>query len=107
MGVCWYFFVFSSRRRHTRCALVTGVQRVLFRSQRTGPIWATTQTRNAPASRLTITDNQKRARYAVNRYEKLLCSRIAASCMCPWINVTIDDTLEIKNNDPPAIFSHE
>src|SRR3546814_4487714 len=27
----WFFF-FSSRRRHTRCALVTGVQRVLFRS---------------------------------------------------------------------------
>src|SRR3546814_11339141 len=25
-------FVFSSRRRHTRCALVTGVRRVLFRS---------------------------------------------------------------------------
>src|SRR3546814_2284530 len=24
---------FSSRRRHTRCALVTGVQRVLFRSE--------------------------------------------------------------------------
>src|SRR3546814_8909692 len=29
------FFFFSSRRRHTRCALVTGVRRVLFRS------WAT------------------------------------------------------------------
>src|SRR3546814_1058542 len=28
-----YFFFFSSRRRHTRCALVTGVQTVLFRSQ--------------------------------------------------------------------------
>src|SRR3546814_20590423 len=30
----WLFFLFffSSRRRHTRCALVTGVQRVLFRS---------------------------------------------------------------------------
>src|SRR3546814_374509 len=27
-----YYFFFSSRRRHTRCALVTGVQRVLFRS---------------------------------------------------------------------------
>src|SRR3546814_10561460 len=27
-----YFFFFSSRRRHTRCALVTGVQTVLFRS---------------------------------------------------------------------------
>src|SRR3546814_2671020 len=27
-------FFFSSRRRHTRCALVTGVQRVLFRSPR-------------------------------------------------------------------------
>src|SRR3546814_7237547 len=26
------FFFVSSRRRHTRCALVTGVQRVLFRS---------------------------------------------------------------------------
>src|SRR3546814_5046627 len=29
--MCVLFF-FSSRRRHTRCALVTGVQRVLFRS---------------------------------------------------------------------------
>src|SRR3546814_20068171 len=27
-------FFFSSRRRHTRCALVTGVQRVLFRSKK-------------------------------------------------------------------------
>src|SRR3546814_11545639 len=27
------FFFVSSRRRHTRCALVTGVQRVLFRSR--------------------------------------------------------------------------
>src|SRR3546814_19643312 len=26
-------FFFSSRRRHTRCALVTGVQSVLFRSE--------------------------------------------------------------------------
>src|SRR3546814_10729787 len=24
--LAWYFFLFSSRRRHTRCALVTGVQ---------------------------------------------------------------------------------
>src|SRR3546814_2887879 len=29
----YVFFFFSSRRRHTRCALVTGVQRVLFRSE--------------------------------------------------------------------------
>src|SRR3546814_6021316 len=27
-----YFLFFSSRRRHTRCALVTGFRRVLFRS---------------------------------------------------------------------------
>src|SRR3546814_5956047 len=27
------FFFFASRRRHTRCALVTGVRRVLFRSR--------------------------------------------------------------------------
>src|SRR3546814_9142814 len=26
MFVCGFFFFFSSRRRHTRCALVTGVQ---------------------------------------------------------------------------------
>src|SRR3546814_4690826 len=26
MSVCFLFFFFSSRRRHTRCALVTGVQ---------------------------------------------------------------------------------
>src|SRR3546814_955570 len=32
-GVCLYFF-FSSRRRHTRCALVTGVQTCAL------PIWA-------------------------------------------------------------------
>src|SRR3546814_5909332 len=32
--VLTWFFVFSSRRRHTRCALVTGVQSVLFRSKR-------------------------------------------------------------------------
>src|SRR3546814_5763878 len=31
-GVRVFVFFFSSRRRHTRCALVTGVQRVLFRS---------------------------------------------------------------------------
>src|SRR3546814_7120835 len=31
MDMCFYF-VISSRRRHTRCALVTGVQTVLFRS---------------------------------------------------------------------------
>src|SRR3546814_2897914 len=29
-----FLFFFSSRRRHTRCALVTGVRRVLFRSAR-------------------------------------------------------------------------
>src|SRR3546814_3413007 len=29
-------FFFSSRRRHTRCALVTGVQSVLFRSSQLG-----------------------------------------------------------------------
>src|SRR3546814_5166664 len=28
---CWVCFCCSSRRRHTRCALVTGVRRVLFR----------------------------------------------------------------------------
>src|SRR3546814_19972518 len=32
----FFAFFFSSRRRHTRCALVTGVQRVLFRSGATG-----------------------------------------------------------------------
>src|SRR3546814_4755431 len=30
--VLLFIFFFSSRRRHTRCALVTGVRRVLFRS---------------------------------------------------------------------------
>src|SRR3546814_3128372 len=30
----WVFFFFSSRRRHTRCALVTGVQTCAL------PIWA-------------------------------------------------------------------
>src|SRR3546814_3310152 len=32
LHLCMRLFFFSSRRRHTRCALVTGVQRVLFRS---------------------------------------------------------------------------
>src|SRR3546814_9802043 len=30
----YFYFFLSSRRRHTSCALVTGVQRVLFRSHR-------------------------------------------------------------------------
>src|SRR3546814_3534457 len=30
--MCTLVFFFSSRRRHTKCALVTGVQTVLFRS---------------------------------------------------------------------------
>src|SRR3546814_6615184 len=34
---CLYFFFFSSRRRHTRCALVTGVQTCAL------PIFATTR----------------------------------------------------------------
>src|SRR3546814_9952097 len=29
-----FVFFFSSRRRHTRCALVTGFRRVLFRSRK-------------------------------------------------------------------------
>src|SRR3546814_8619834 len=34
LSVCeLWLFLFSSRRRHTICALVTGVQRVLFRSE--------------------------------------------------------------------------
>src|SRR3546814_7345446 len=32
MWTCINIFFFSSIRRHTRCALVTGVRRVLFRS---------------------------------------------------------------------------
>src|SRR3546814_2798830 len=32
MWLCSFCFFFSSRRRHTRCALVTGFRRVLFRS---------------------------------------------------------------------------
>src|SRR3546814_16545883 len=37
MSVVEIYFFFSSRRRHTRCALVTGVQTVLFRSTSPGP----------------------------------------------------------------------
>src|SRR3546814_2450114 len=32
-GLCFIYFFFSSRRRHTRCALVTGVQTCAL------PIW--------------------------------------------------------------------
>src|SRR3546814_14922089 len=34
--MCWCVLFFSCRRRHTRCALVTGVRRVLFRAARFG-----------------------------------------------------------------------
>src|SRR3546814_4031939 len=33
LSLCKYYFFFSSRRRHTRCALVTGVQTFAL------PIW--------------------------------------------------------------------
>src|SRR3546814_8933374 len=42
-----HFFCFSSRRRHTRCALVTGVQRVLFRSRCRASTPTVTQARSA------------------------------------------------------------
>src|SRR3546814_3161842 len=41
-GVCWFFF--SSRRRHTRCALVTGVQTCalpISAQQASGERWKT------------------------------------------------------------------
>src|SRR3546814_19765952 len=38
VGCCADFFIFSSRRRHTRCALVTGVQTCAL------PIWAALDT---------------------------------------------------------------
>src|SRR3546814_3917523 len=43
-----YCFVFSSRRRHTRCALVTGVQTCAL------PIWLLLDTEHSPADVLTV-----------------------------------------------------
>src|SRR3546814_5567125 len=46
-----FFFFFSSRRRHTRCALVTGVQSVLFRSkggEPEGTAWTSLRFTNSP-----------------------------------------------------------
>src|SRR3546814_2438539 len=40
-GVLWFVFFFSSRRRHTRCALVTGVQTCAL------PIWTFRHDREA------------------------------------------------------------
>src|SRR3546814_4118718 len=37
----WIYFLFSSRRRHTRCALVTGVQTCAL------PIWGSCDSRSA------------------------------------------------------------
>src|SRR3546814_10791980 len=43
MFVCVVFFFFSSRRRHTRCALVTGVQTcalpICLRREPPGEVW--------------------------------------------------------------------
>src|SRR3546814_3671870 len=40
--VDWFYFFFSSRRRHTRCALVTGVQTCAL------PIWPVSAPPDAP-----------------------------------------------------------
>src|SRR3546814_1455120 len=37
--VIWFIFFFSSRRRHTRCALVTGVQTCALPISTVGPIY--------------------------------------------------------------------
>src|SRR3546814_1830003 len=54
----WFVFFFSSRRRHTRCALVTGVQTCAFRS----PVglfcafvcWQGLKTRETPMRKLPV-----------------------------------------------------
>src|SRR3546814_6312316 len=52
--VCVCFFFFSSRRRHTRCALVTGVQTCALPISLSLPTW-----QNAPNAYLTSNDASK------------------------------------------------
>src|SRR3546814_17686355 len=40
MSLCLFFFLFSSRRRHTRCALLTGVQTCALPIYRPEPTFA-------------------------------------------------------------------
>src|SRR3546814_2981138 len=54
-----FIFFFSSRRRHTRCALVTGVQTVLFRSD---------VGRELPRDGATTGDLLVRGHWVVDRY---------------------------------------
>src|SRR3546814_6167870 len=44
LSICWLLFFFSSRRRHTRCALVTGVQTCAL------PIFSRQEAENAVTS---------------------------------------------------------
>src|SRR3546814_11532224 len=58
---CVFFFI-SSRRRHTRCALVTGVQRVLFRSpQVVSPSRRTAGLSSSPLSCSSTTTRSRRS----------------------------------------------
>src|SRR3546814_10137251 len=52
-------FFFSSRRRHTRCALVTGVQTVLFRSAGHVGLLAVSKTQSADAIRALASAGQR------------------------------------------------
>src|SRR3546814_9477287 len=57
--LCLCFFFFSSRRRHTRCALVTGVQTCALPILLAGACSTTRQFRASEAERVTIESNMR------------------------------------------------
>src|SRR3546814_14409317 len=80
---CFIFF-FSSRRRHTRCALVTGVQTCAFRSSqpRSARMASTSSSRDRSAS---VSSRRSRKRPPFFRAPIQLCSavRIFPTCRLP------------------------
>src|SRR3546814_10576210 len=89
-------FFFSSRRRHTRCALVTGVRRVLFRSMDTARIGACFMVvvLHVAAMNFGVFDNQW---WASNFYDSLTRS-------CVPVFLMISGVLLLGKQETLAVF---
>src|SRR3546814_4598161 len=78
--VCWMFFFFSSRRRHTRCALVAGVQTCAL------PIWTSRRRVERLAPGLLPLDGggSETWRFAARSEERRVGKECVSTCRSRW-----------------------
>src|SRR3546814_772635 len=111
MHVCEFVFLFASRRRHTRCALVTGVQTcALPILERAGkPLVLALARRLAPEVVATLVSANRNADHYLSHGLRAIHDRIAdigplggiealaAACQTPWLLTVPVDVVDVND----------